>query len=136
MVVDKMTHLLLIDDNAVDVMMQRAFKKKNNIANPLSIADNGLKAWEIWRGDGNREIIPNQHRPVWLDGTMPKMGGLEFLQKGRATPALRIIPVVVLTTLNEEKGKVDADRLNVAGYRVNPVTFSKFAEVVAGLNRF
>jgi CheY-like chemotaxis protein len=132
---DKMTHFLLIDDNAVDAMtVQRAFKK-NNIANPLSIADNGLKVLAILGSDGNRQITPNQHCPVLLDRNRPKMGALEFLPEWRTDLERTTIPVVVLTTLNEEKDKVDVDHLNEAGYKVNSVNFSKFAEVIAALNR-
>lgn len=131
-----MTNLLLVDDDAVDVMtVQRSFKK-NNITNPLFVASNGLEALAMLRGEGNYLIIPNQRRLILLDLNMPKMGGIEFLRELRADPELRSIPVIVLTTSNEEKDKVEAYQLNVAGYIVKPVTFSKFAEVMATLNKY
>lgn len=131
-----MTNLLLVDDDAVDVMtVQRSFKK-NNITNPLFVASNGLEALAMLRGEGNYPIIPNQRRLILLDLNMPKMGGIEFLRELRADPELRSIPVIVLTTSNEEKDKVEAYQLNVAGYIVKPVTFSKFAEVMAALNKY
>lgn len=133
---EKMTNLLLVDDDAVDVMtVQRSFKK-NNITNPLFVASNGLEALAMLRGEGNYLIIPNQRRLILLDLNMPKMGGIEFLRELRADPELRSIPVIVLTTSNEEKDKVEAYQLNVAGYIVKPVTFSKFAEVMATLNKY
>lgn len=132
---DKMINLLLVDDDEVDVMnVQRAFKK-NNIANPLYVASNGLEALDILRGQGEQKI-PSQRRLILLDLNMPKMGGIEFLRELRADPELKVIPVIVLTTSNEDSDKVDAYNLNVAGYILKPVTFSKFVETMAALNKY
>jgi CheY-like chemotaxis protein len=67
---------------------------------------------------------------------MPKMGGIEFLRELRADSELRVLPVIVLTTSNEDKDKVEAYNLNVAGYIIKPVTFAKFVEAVATLNKY
>ena len=64
------------------------------------------------------------------------MSGIEFLRELRADPALRAIPVIVLTTSNEDKDKVEAYNLNVAGYMIKPVTFSKFVQAMATLNKY
>jgi CheY-like chemotaxis protein len=131
-----MTNLLLVDDDEIDVMtVQRAFKK-NNITNELFVATNGLEALDMLRGNGNFPIIPTDRRLILLDLNMPKMGGIEFLRELRADPALKPTPVIVLTTSNEEKDKVEAYNLNVAGYIVKPVTFSKFVEAVGTLNKY
>ncbi len=112
----------------VDVMnMQRAFKK-NNINNPLYIANNGLEALVMLRGNGNPPTIPSEQRIILLDLNMPKMNGIEFLRELRADSVLRLIPVIVLTTSNEDRDKVEAYNLNVAGYIVKPVTFSSFVK--------
>ncbi|MFE1748645.1 response regulator [Coleofasciculus sp. H7-2] len=133
---DKMTNLLLVDDDEVDVMtVQRAFKK-NNIQNPFYVANNGLEALAMLRGTDDSTKVPRERRLVLLDLNMPKMGGIEFLRELRADPELRAIPVIVLTTSNEDKDKVEAYNLNVAGYIVKPVTFAKFVEVVATLNQY
>lgn len=132
---DKMINLLLVDDDEVDVMnVQRAFKK-NNIANPLYVASNGLEALEILRGQGEQQLPP-QRRLILLDLNMPKMGGIEFLRELRADPELKVIPVIVLTTSNEDSDKVEAYNFNVAGYILKPVTFSKFVETMAALNKY
>lgn len=136
MMEDKQTALLLIDDDEVDVMtVKRAFKK-NNITNPLYVANNGLDALEILRGKEMPKLQPGQRRLILLDLNMPKMGGIEFLRELRADPELRAIPVIVLTTSNEDKDKVEAYNLNVAGYIIKPVTFGKFVETVGTLNRY
>jgi len=131
-----MTNLLLVDDDEIDVMtVQRAFKK-NNITNELFVATNGLEALAMLRGNDNFPIIPTDRRLILLDLNMPKMGGIEFLRELRADPVLKPTPVIVLTTSNEEKDKVEAYNLNVAGYIVKPVTFSKFVEAVGTLNKY
>jgi CheY-like chemotaxis protein len=136
MMEDKMTNLLLVDDDEIDVMtVQRAFKK-NNITNNLYVATNGIEALAMLRGNGNPSVVPPQRRLILLDLNMPKMGGIEFLHELRKDPAIKAIPVIVLTTSNEDKDKVEAYNMNVAGYIVKPVTFSKFVEAVATLNKY
>jgi CheY-like chemotaxis protein len=133
---DKLTSVLLVDDDEVDVMtVKRAFKK-NNITNPLYVAANGVEALAILRGNEMPKLLPGQRRLILLDLNMPKMGGIEFLRELRADPDLRPLPVIVLTTSNEEKDKVEAYNLNVAGYIIKPVTFSKFVETVGTLNKY
>src|SRR4028119_2525748 len=103
MIENNMTNILLVEDDEVDVMnVQRAFKK-NNIKNPLYIANNGLEALVMLRGNGNPPLVPPEQRIILLDLNMPKMNGIEFLRKLRADPELRLIPVIVLTTSNEDK---------------------------------
>ena len=131
-----MTNLLLVDDDEIDVMtVQRAFKK-NNITNNLYIATNGIEALAMLRSNGNPPVVPPERRLILLDLNMPKMGGIEFLRELRKDPTIKAIPVIVLTTSNEDKDKVEAYNMNVAGYIVKPVTFSKFVEAVATLNKY
>lgn len=111
--------------------VQRAFKR-NNISNPLWIASNGLEALDALRSGK----IPKGRRLILLDLNMPKMNGIEFLRSLRADPELASASVVVLTTSNDDRDKVDAWNLNVAGYLLKPVTFMNFAEVMAALNKY
>ena len=131
-----MMNILLVEDDEVDVMnVQRAFKK-NNITNPLFFAPNGLEALSILRGSNAKISIPQARRIILLDLNMPKMNGIEFLRVLRADDQLQSIPVIVLTTSNEDKDKVEAYKLNVAGYILKPVTFSSFVETVATMNKY
>jgi CheY-like chemotaxis protein len=130
------TNILLVEDDKVDVMnVQRSFKKAN-ITNPLFIANNGIEALEILRNNSQTVDMPIHRRLVLLDLNMPKMGGIEFLQELRADPLLSLTPVIVLTTSDQEKDRVNAYNLNVAGYILKPVTFTSFSEVVVALNRY
>jgi CheY-like chemotaxis protein len=129
---DKMLNILLVEDDDVDVMnVQRAFKK-NNIRNPLWVAENGIRALEILRSGE----VPRDRRLVLLDLNMPKMNGIEFLRELRADPELRLTPVVVLTTSDDERDRVNAYDLNVAGYILKPVTLANFVEAMATLNKY
>ncbi len=128
----KPLHILLVEDDTVDVMnVQRAFQK-NNIANPLYVANNGIEALEQLRNG----TVPVGRRLVLLDLNMPKMNGIEFLRAVRADPELHSLSVVVLTTSNEDRDKIEAYNLNVAGYLLKPVTFSRFVELMALLNKY
>lgn len=129
---EKTLNFLLVDDDEVDVMnVQRAFKK-SNITNPLFVAGNGLEALEKLR-DGS---VPPRNRIVLLDLNMPKMNGLEFLRALRADAELHATTVVVLTTSNDDRDKVEAYNFNVAGYLLKPVTFVNFVDVMATLNKY
>ena len=111
--------------------VKRAFAQ-NNIRNPLFVARDGVEALEKLR---NGEI-PKERRIVLLDLNMPRMNGIELLREVRNDPALCSTTVVVLTTSKDEQDKIDAYNLNVAGYLVKPVTFAKFCEVMAALNKY
>lgn len=124
--------ILLVEDDEVDVMtVKRAFKKAN-IANPVHVASNGVEALQMLR-DGS---LPESRRLILLDLNMPRMNGIEFLRELRKDPELANLTVVVLTTSNEDRDRVDAYQLNVAGYLLKPVTFHDFAEVMATLNKY
>jgi FOG: CheY-like receiver len=125
-------NILLVEDDEVDVMnVKRAFQR-NNIGNPLFVAGNGVEALEKLR---NGEV-PAERRLILLDLNMPRMNGIEFLAELRRDPALAATPVVVLTTSNNDRDKVQAYNFNVAGYLVKPVTFAEFAELMATLNKY
>ena len=129
---DRLLNILLVEDDDVDVMnVQRAFKK-NNIANPLFIAGNGVEALEHLR----QGEVPRERRIILLDLNMPRMNGIEFLRELRADSELRQLPVVVLTTSDDERDRIEAYNLNVAGYIVKPVTFTNFCDAMETLNKY
>ena len=129
---DKTLNILLVEDDQVDVMNVRRAFAKNRLAKPLYVAANGLEALDMLRGGA----VPDERRIVLLDLNMPKMNGLEFLRELRADVALQATPVIVLTTSNDERDKIDAYNLNVAGYLVKPVTFESFVDVMAIVNKY
>ena len=127
-----MLNILLVEDDQVDVMnVKRAFDK-NRIANPLYVAGDGIEGLEMLRSGK----VPQERRLVLLDLNMPRMNGIEFLRELRADPELQLTPVVVLTTSDDERDKINAYNLNVAGYLLKPVTFVNFVEAMAALNKY
>lgn len=124
--------ILLVEDDEVDVMNVRRAFKKNNIPNPLTVVENGLKALELLRTTA-REEAPSI---ILLDINMPKMNGIEFLKELRADPDLKRIPVFVMTTSNEDKDRIEAYNMNIAGYIIKPVSFEQFTDSVATLSQY
>lgn len=132
----KAVNILLVEDDLVDVMnVKRAFKK-NNINNPLFVAENGAEALEMLRGDKNSKLVKTPPRIILLDLNMPKMGGIEFLKELRADENLKNISVFVMTTSNEDNDKVEAFRLNVAGYILKPLSMESFINAVSTLHNY
>jgi CheY-like chemotaxis protein len=105
--------ILLVEDDALDVMNVRRAFKQNKLTNPIHVAPNGLEALEVLR----KGTLPTRHL-VLLDLNMPKMNGIEFLRALRADPNLRTTSVVVLTTSNEDRDRIEAYKLNVARRRL------------------
>jgi len=131
---EKLVNILLIEDDEIDVMnVKRAFKK-NHILNPLYFAENGLEALQMLHGDGVEQIpFP---RIILLDLNMPKMGGIEFLKRLRKEERFKSISVFVMTTSNEDRDKIEAYKLNVAGYIIKPLSINSFVQSVSVLNNY
>lgn len=125
--------ILLVEDDEVDIMnVQRAFKK-NNISNPLFVCRNGVEALELLRGE---EVPFNSQPIILLDINMPRMNGIEFLKEIRSDEALKSLSVFVMTTSNDDKDKVAAFNLFVAGYILKPLSFERLSSAVVVLNMY
>jgi len=126
----EMRPVLLVEDDFVDQMtVKRAFKELK-ITNRLDIAANGLEALDLLLGQAELPC------GVILDLNMPKMTGIEFLEELRKDEKLRSLPVIVFTTSNEDRGRSDSYRLNVALYKVKPCDFSQFVEAMRTISFF
>jgi hypothetical protein len=132
----KTINILLVEDDEVDVENVRRAFKKNQIDNPLYLASNGLEALDILRSKNNPPVVPTRRLLILLDLNMPKMGGIEFLKVLRADSQLKKIPVVVLTTSNEEQDQIAAYELNVAGYLLKPINFRGFVETIETFHKY
>jgi CheY-like chemotaxis protein len=129
---NNLLNILLVEDDEIDVMnVKRAFEKAH-IANPVFLAGNGVEALEKLRSGE----IPKDRRIILLDLNMPRMNGIEFLRELRSDPVLHSTSVVVLTTSNDDRDKVEVFNLNVAGYLLKPVTFNDFCDLMAAMNKY
>ncbi len=129
---DRMVNILLVDDDAVDVMNVQRALKRNNLTNPLFVAGNGIEALQMLRTNS----VPAVRRLILLDLNMPQMNGIEFLHEIRKDPELALTAVVVLTTSKDDRDVVEAYKLNVAGYLVKPVEFVDFVQLMGALNKY
>lgn len=132
---EKTINILLVEDDEVDVMnVKRAFRK-NNLTNPIYHAGNGIEALQLLRGETAQGNI-GLPRIILLDLNMPRMGGIEFLHELRKDELLKNLSVFVMTTSNEDKDKVDAYSLNVAGYILKPLSMESFVSAVSILKNY
>ncbi|GAB3201921.1 CheY-like chemotaxis protein [Pontibacter aydingkolensis] len=132
---DKEVNILLVEDDYLDIMNVERELKKINIDHPIHVARNGREALSMLRGEGTPKISPAPS-VILLDINMPKMNGIEFLTELRREPEFSHIPVFIMTTSNEETDRMAAQRLNVAGYIVKPLTFDSFENSHSSLDSF
>lgn len=123
--------ILLVEDDQVDAMTVRRALKELRVTNRLEHVENGEEALAFLR-------VPGRARPciVLLDLNMPIMNGIEFLQVAKADPALKRIPVIVLTTSEEQRDVVESFDLGVAGYMRKPVDYREFVETVRSIDTY
>ncbi|ASJ76739.1 response regulator [Granulosicoccus antarcticus] len=133
----KPVHFLVVDDDEICIMAIKRAMKKLGIANPMSSANNGIEALEILNGALDPDA-PLPRYVLLLDLSMPKMGGLELLEKLRADPLLKKLVVFVLTTSDAPKDITAAYEKNIAGYIVKDnlsETISKALSMLDGYSR-
>jgi CheY-like chemotaxis protein len=132
---NKEVNILLVEDDYLDIMNVERELKKINITHPIHVARNGREALDMLKGHGVTKISPAPS-VILLDINMPKMNGLEFLTELRREPEFSHIPVFIMTTSNEETDRLAAQRLNVAGYIVKPLSFDNFEASQSSLDSF
>ena len=127
-------NILLVEDDNIDAKAFLRAMKKLKITNPVTIARDGIEAWELLKGNGETRI----ERPnlVILDINMPRMNGLELLRKIREDAELRNLIVFVLTTSNDEQDKFEAYDLNVAGYMLKSDLGGSFMGAVSLVDQY
>jgi two-component system, response regulator len=128
--------ILLVEDNAEDAEMTQRALRKRNLANHLHWVKDGEEALEYLfctgRYAGRERCRP---RLVLLDIKMPKVDGIEVLRRVKASD-LKDVPVVVMTSSNEERDVVESYRLGVNSYIVKPVQFDDFLETVSKIGMY
>ena len=124
--------ILLVDDNPDDVKLTQRALKKNNILNEVVVVQDGVEALDYLFGTGKYEGRDTNSKPqlILLDLKMPKMDGLEVLQRIRADERTRLLPAVILTTSSEDKDRIESYKLGANSYIRKPVDFSAFLEAV------
>lgn len=126
----KKNHILLVEDNPDDELLAMRALKKNNILNEVKVARDGAEALDYLEGLAGDETLPEL---ILLDLQLPKVSGLEVLKAIRENPRTQLLPVVILTSSDEEKDMVSSYQLGANSYIRKPVDFSQFVEAVQQL---
>jgi two-component system response regulator len=130
--------ILLVEDNPDDEALTRRALKKSNAANELVVAHDGIEAWEYLVGawqhadhDGNE--VP---QIILLDLKLPKLDGLGLLRRIRADERTKLLPVVILTSSNEEQDRIASYGLGANSYVRKPVDFEQFVNAAQQLGLY
>jgi two-component system response regulator len=130
--------ILLVEDNPDDEALTLRALKKNNIKNEVVVARDGAEALDYLFATGSHEGRDPSRFPevVLLDLKLPKVGGLEVLERIRSEDATRLLPVVVLTSSKEEQDLINSYSRGCNSYIRKPVDFEKFIEAVRQLGLY
>lgn len=130
--------ILLVEDNADDEALTLRALKKNNITNDVVVTRDGVEALDYLFGTGrysgrNLNVMP---QVVLLDLKLPKVDGFEVLRQLRANERTKLLPVVILTTSNEESDRINGYGLGANSFVRKPIEFDRFIEAVRQLGLY
>jgi two-component system response regulator len=130
--------ILLVEDNPYEAELTIRNLKKHHLANKLLHLDDGAEALDFIFSEGKYKTngVVQTPKLILLDLKLPKVDGLEILRRIKADPATKMIPVVVLTSSNQEKDIIESYKLGVNSYIVKPVDFDAFSKAVAELGMY
>lgn len=130
--------ILLVEDNPDDEALTLRALRKNNIANEVAVARDGVEALDYLWAEGSHQGRNVRDLPavVLLDLKLPRVDGLEVLRRLRADRRTELVPVVILTSSKEEQDLVNGYKLGANAYVRKPVDFTKFMDAVRQLGLF
>jgi two-component system response regulator len=130
--------ILLVEDNPDDVTLTLRALKKNKLMNEVVVARDGVEALEFLFGEGEFADRSNDFPPelILLDLKLPKVDGLEVLKRIRSHERTKLLPVVILTSSNEQSDIISGYELGVNSYIRKPVDFEQFIEAVRQLGLY
>jgi CheY-like chemotaxis protein len=130
--------ILIVEDTSEDLDLTLRALRKAKITNHIQVARDGEEALEFifCEGPFGERKIENGPKVILLDLKLPKIDGLEVLQRIKSDPRTKSIPVVVLTSSREQNDVVESYNLGVNSYIVKPVNFEQFSEAVQKLGMY
>ncbi|MDD5491479.1 MAG: response regulator [bacterium] len=131
----KEIELLIVEDDPNDAELLLRVFKQHRLVNKVSLLKDGAEALDFIfaRGAYSAKEVNDESKVIILDLKLPKINGIEVLEKLKADERTRKIPVVVLTSSRENKDVKEAYRLGVNSYVTKPIKFDEFAKVVSEL---
>ena len=128
--------ILLVEDNRDDVALTVRALKSHNITNEVIVAEDGVQALEYLFGTEDGPTPKELPSIVLLDLKLPKVNGMEVLQRIRADDRTRLLPVVILTSSNEERDLIEGYKLGANSYVRTPVDFVEFTQAAKQLGLY
>lgn len=128
--------ILLVEDSPDDEALTLRALKKNNITNEVIVARDGAEALDYLFGTGMQAGRPLAPEVTLLDLKLPKIDGLEVLRRIREDQRTRLLPVVILTSSNEERDRLQGYNLGANSYVRKPVDFVQFTDAVRQLGLY
>ena len=128
--------ILFVEDSPIDAELTLIALKEENLANNVIWLQDGAQALDFIFAEGEyaHRNIESQPKLILLDLKMPKIGGIEVVQRIRSDERTKRIPIVIMTSSKEEKDVVDSYQLGVNSYIVKPVDFQTLVEVTPQLS--
>ena len=135
---ETIVEILIVEDNEQDLALAQRALRKANVTNRIQVARDGEEALEFLLCEGPYAERTMEDRPkvILLDLKLPKIDGLEVLQRIKGDLRTKAIPVVVLTSSKEQSDVVETYNLGVNSYIVKPVNFEQFSETVQKLGLY
>jgi two-component system response regulator len=128
--------ILLVEDNPDDIALTMRALKSHNITNDVVVAQDGVEAIDYLFGTKTRPAPADLPAVVLLDLKLPKINGMEVLQRIRAEDRTRLLPVVILTSSDEERDVIDGYSLGANSYVRKPVDFVEFTKAAQQLGLY
>ncbi len=130
--------ILLVEDNSSDIDLTRRALERSRVANELIVAEDGQDALDYLWGDGahSGRDVADLPALMLLDLKLPRVPGLEVLRRVRADSRTRRLPIVILTTSQEERDRAAGYDLGVNSYIQKPVDFKQFAAAIEQLGLY
>lgn len=130
--------ILLVEDNPDDVDLTIMALEKSRVSNEVVVVRDGVEALDYLFATGDFAGRDSNVMPqvILLDLNMPRMDGLEFLRQIRADERTRLLPVVILTTSNEDRDRIASYKLGANSFVRKPVDFQQFVEAVQQLGLY
>ncbi len=130
--------ILLIEDNPQDIELTTRSLKKHNLANNMYVVKDGEEALEFLFAKGKYKDRNENNLPkvILLDLKLPKVSGLDVLKKIKNDEQMKTVPIVVMTSSQEESDIVETYKLGVNSYIVKPVDFDKFSKSIVDIGYY
>ncbi len=130
--------ILLVEDNPKDVELTKRALQKANVFNGIRVVEDGVEALKFFFGEDGKSGCKDEECPIviLLDLKLPRVNGLEVLRRLRSEEKTKRIPVVVLTSSNEEKDIIASYDLGANSFVRKPVKFAEFADAIKQLGLY